>query len=332
MGVMRAVGLFSGGLDSSLAICMVRDMGIDVSALHFYAGFRPGVNGAESKKEILGSGKELGLDVQILDISRELLNCVLHPHFGYGSGMNPCLDCRLLMLRKAGRFMKDTGAKFIVTGEVLNQRPMSQYRRALEMLEEESGLMGLILRPLSGKLLPETIPEKEGWVSREKLLAILGRSRKEQIALAREMEITKYSQPAGGCLLTDKNFSRKLKDLIHYRGEVDVEELDILKVGRHLRISPDIKMVVGRNHTENSFLEKYKSGRWHLKTVDYKGPLALLEGEPSEEELKLACAITAGYSDGAGESNLRVYCERDGEITEICVEPLGREVISGWLI
>ncbi len=329
---MRAVGLFSGGLDSSLAMCIVRDMGIDVSALHFYSGFRPGVDSARSKEEILSSGKELGVDVQILDVSRELLNCVLHPRFGYGSAMNPCLDCRLLMLREAGKFMKDINAKFIVTGEVLNQRPMSQYKRALEKLEKESGLTGLILRPISGKLLPETIPEKEGWIKREELLAISGRSRREQIALAREKGITGYSQPAGGCRLTDKNFSSKLTDLIQYRGEISVEDLDILKVGRHLRMSPQLKLVVGRNHAENSFLETYKRGRWLLKTVDHKGTVALIEGKPSEEELKLACGITAGYSDGAGKATVRVCCEKDGELSEIPVEPLKREAISRWLI
>ncbi len=330
--MMRAVGLFSGGLDSSLAMCIVRDMGIDISALHFYTGFHAGVESARIKEEILSAGKELGLDVRILDISQEALNCVLHPHFGYGSAMNPCLDCRLLMLREAGKFMKDMDAKFIVTGEVLNQRPMSQYKRALEKLEKESGLTGLILRPLSGKLLPETIPEKEGWIKREELLAISGRSRREQIALAREKGITGYSQPAGGCLLTDKNFSRKLKDLIDHRIEVSIEDFDILRVGRHLRISPELKIVVGRNHTENSFLERYKHGRWLLKTVDHKGPSALLEGKPSEEELKLSCGITAGYSDGAEKATLRVCCEKDGELTEICVQPVKREAISRWLI
>ena len=290
---MRAVGLFSGGLDSSLAICMVRDMGIEVSAIHFWTGFSPGIDTCESKREIWDFAEELGLDIEMVDVCRELLNCVLHPHFGYGSGMNPCLDCRQMMLKKAGEFMNGSDAKFIVTGEVIGQRPMSQYRHALEMLEKKSGSSGLILRPLSGKLLPETIPEKEGWVEREKLLSISGRSRKEQIALAEKMGIKRYSQPAGGCLLTDENFSRRLNDLVHCGRKISEEDIDILKAGRHLRIGPGLKMIVGRNHAENSFLECHECGRWLLKAAAHKGPTTLVEGDASEEELKLACGITA---------------------------------------
>jgi len=329
---MRAVGLFSGGLDSSLAICVIRDMGIDVEAVHFHTGFSPGICSAKNREEILGAGKELGLDVSVTDICGELLKCVLHPRFGYGSGMNPCLDCRLIMLKKAGEFMRDTGAKFVVTGEVLGQRPMSQYGHALKMLEKESGLGGLILRPLSGRLLSETIPEKEGWVRREELLGIKGRSRREQIALAKSIGITKYSQPAGGCLLTDKNFARKLRDLIDHGREVSMDDLDILRVGRHLRISPGLKVIVGRNHAENSFLEKYRRGRWALEALDCKGPLVLLEGDPDEDGLKTACGITAGYSDGAAENSLRICCDRDGKAVDIRVEPVRREIISGWLV
>ena len=331
---MRAIGLFSGGLDSSLAICIVRDMGIEIEALYFYTGLHSGIDSDGEKGEILAMGKSLGMPVKILDISEELLDCILHPRFGYGSGMNPCLDCRLMMLIKAREYLKrePQPASFIVTGEVLGQRPMSQYRRALMMLEKESGLEGLILRPLSGKLLPETIPEREGWVKREKLFSIQGKSRREQIALAKEKGIVKYTQPAGGCLLTDSNYSRKLKDLINSRGKITAEDLNILKVGRHLRINSGLKVIVGRNHAENCFLEKYKSGRWVFRTVDCAGPVTLLEGESGEEELKLAAGITAGYSDVAEQETVRVSYERDDKSCDVCVKPIGKPHMADWFI
>ncbi len=330
--MVKAVVLFSGGLDSCLVVSIVRDMGVEVEALHFHTGFHSGTDSEASLREILGMGESLGLSVKVVDISEELLGIVLHPRFGYGSGMNPCLDCRLAMLIKARDYLRESGAKFVVTGEVLGQRPMSQYRNALMMLEKESGLTGLILRPLSGRLLPETVPEKEGWVKRDELFAIQGKSRKEQIALAEQMGIVKYSQPAGGCILTDANFSRRLRDLISHRETVTVEDLAILKAGRHLRISKDLKVVVGRNHVENGFLEKYRQGRWSFRAMDYKGPLTILEGEPGRKEIEQAAGITAGYSDGAEELVVRVRYEKDGEAGEVSVSPLRREVVSAWLI
>lgn len=329
---MKAVVLFSGGLDSCLAVSIVRGMGVEVEALHFHTGFHSGTDSGASLEEMLSLGEGLGLRVKVVDISEELFGVVLHPRFGYGSGMNPCLDCRLTMLIKTRDYLRESGAKFVVTGEVLGQRPMSQYRSALMMLEKESGLTGLILRPLSGRLLPETVPEKEGWVKREKLLAIQGKSRKEQIALAERMGIAKYSQPAGGCILTDKNFSRRLRDLISHRETVTVKDLAVLKVGRHLRISKDLKVVVGRNRVENGFLEKHRSGRWSFQAMDYKGPLTILEGEPGREEKEQVAGITAGYSDGAEEPVVRVRYEKDGEAGEVSVVPVCRETIAEWFI
>ena len=330
--MVRAVGLFSGGLDSCLAVSIVRDMGVEVEALHFHTGLHPGTDSEVLLREILSMGESLGLRVKVVDISEELLSVVLHPRFGYGSGMNPCLDCRLAMLIKTRDYLRESGAKFVVTGEVLGQRPMSQYRNALMMLEKESGLTGLILRPLSGRLLPETVPEKEGWVKRDELFAIQGKSRKEQIALAERMGIVKYSQPAGGCILTDANFSRRLRDLISHRETVTAEDLAILKVGRHLRISKDLKVVVGRNRSENAFLEEHRSGRWSFRAVDYKGPLTLLEGEPGDRERELVAGITARYSDGAEEQTVRVRYEKDGKADEVSVAPVGRETMAHWFI
>jgi tRNA U34 2-thiouridine synthase MnmA/TrmU len=330
--VMKAAGLFSGGLDSCLAVSIVRNMGVEVEALHFHTGLHSGTDSEVFLREVQSKGESLGLRVKVVDISEELLHTILHPRFGYGSGMNPCLDCRLLMLMKARDYLKESGAKFVVTGEVLGQRPMSQYRNALTMLEKESGLHGLILRPLSGRLLPETVPEKEGWVKREELFAIQGKSRKEQIALAEQMGVVKYSQPAGGCILTDANFSRKLRDIISHRETVTAEDLAILKVGRHLRISDDLKAVVGRNHSENAFLEKHRSGRWSFRAVDYKGPLTLLEGEPGGRERDLVAGITARYSDGAEEPVVRIRYEKNGETGEVSVVPAGRETIADWFI
>src|SRR3990170_2260758 len=213
---MKAISLLSGGLDSTLAARVLLDQGIELEALNFLTVFCTCTNRGEtclaSQKAVQG----LGIPLKVFNVSNEYLGVVKHPKHGYGSNINPCIDCRVFMLKKAKQYMEETGASFIVTGEVLGQRPMSQRKDAMRLIEKEADLKGLVLRPLSAKFLPVTIPEKEGWVDREKLLNIQGRSRKPQMKLADDLGIRDYPCPAGGCLLTDPSFAKRMKDLIHY--------------------------------------------------------------------------------------------------------------------
>jgi tRNA U34 2-thiouridine synthase MnmA/TrmU len=315
--MVRAIGLLSGGLDSTLACRILKDQGVDVIAVHFSTGFclndhrrvirRRKDQGKDLSNDALRAGAHLDIPVEVIDISREYFQQVLlQPKYGYGSAMNPCLDCRIFMLRKAKDLMAEYDAQFVFTGEVLDQRPMSQHFRALQTVERESGLEGLLLRPLSAKLLLPTIPEKMGWVDREKLLGIRGRSRKVQMALAEKYGIVDYPQPAGGCcVLVDPNFARRLQDyLLHRPTEVmDLRDILLLKVGRHFRLHEGLKLIVGREESENNFLRLRFPDRIRLQTVGVQGPVAILDGEVrAEEDLLLAARITARYADKTSDS------------------------------
>jgi hypothetical protein len=215
--------------------------------------------------------------------------------------MNPCLDCRILMFSKARERMEDIGAAFVFTGEVLGQRPMSQHRRAMRIIERESGLDDRLLRPLSAQLLEPTLPELEGLVDREKLLALQGRSRKSQMALADELGVTDYPCPAGGCRLTDPNFARRMRDLVRFRPDFDLNDVNLLKIGRHFRLSPRAKAVVGRNEGENHrILALTRPGDALFEVEGCGSPITLLRGKAGEGVVRLAAAITARYSDAQG--------------------------------
>ncbi len=329
MDSIRGIGLVSGGLDSTLAVRIIKDQRIEVEAVNFTTKFhrfrvRPAEEGKSEAKSPFNSFKDMGLEVKLMDVSEEFLQVITSPKFGYGSGVNPCIDCKIFMFRKAKEYMEDVGAHFVFTGEVLGQRPMSQRADTLRIIEKESGLEGYLLRPLSAKLLPPTIPEIEGWVDREKLLDISGRSRKEQMGLAKELGIGDYPSPAGGCFLTDKVYSEKLNDFFKYSGNesLTVDEVILLKLGRHFRISDRVKAIVGRHMAENESLEGFKEGRWYLKVIDFPGPITLVEGEPSKGELAIAASIAARYSDGKGKPEVEVECEKDGEKLDISVEPV----------
>lgn len=337
MEKIRAVGLLSGGLDSSIACRLIQKQGIDVKAVNFYTGFcitdfRRQVNRKKAKgkvyfNESLKSAASLGVEIEYIDISATYIQDVLmKPKHGYGSAINPCLDCRAYMLRRAASYMKEVGAKFVFTGEVLGQRPMSQYRRALEIVAKESGLGRLLVRPLSARLLPPTIPEEKGWLDRDKLGGISGRSRREQLRLAEELGVSEYSQPAGGCCsLADKNYANKLYDLLNHAKEGDVPTLDdviLLKVGRHFRPLDQLKVVVGRDEVENKFLERYSgNGRMMFTSIDVVGPVTIAEGTLNRQSVELAASITARYADAEGPGNVRIKYETEEESGIVEVPP-----------
>ena len=240
----------------------------------------------------------MDLPFKVVDITRRHLEVVKKPKHGYGGNMNPCIDCHALMFRIAGEMLEEEGANFVFTGEVLGQRPMSQNKRSLTLVAAESGLNRFLLRPLSAKLLAPTIPEEKGWVQRERLLDFQGRSRKPQMEMAQRKGITKYPTPAGGCLLTEKGFSRRLKDLLTSKVDVETEELELLKLGRHFRIAPHTKIVVGRNKRENETIQALAGENdTVLRSVSVPGPTVLVSGELSGEILDIATAITVAYSD-----------------------------------
>ncbi len=286
----RAVMLLSGGLDSTLAARMMADQGIELFALHFTSPFctcsrgtaKPGGNGGapagcHSQARIVAD--RMGIPIRTVSKGSEYVAIVREPRHGRGAGMNPCIDCRIFTLRKAKDYMEEIGASFIVTGEVVGQRPMSQRSDALRIIEKHSGTAGLVLRPLSAGHCEPTLPEREGWVDRDRLLDIFGRSRKEQIRLAREWNVGDYPCPAGGCLLTDKTFSLKVRDLLDHRPEPDAVDLNLLKVGRHFRLADGAKLIVARDEPENRRLEALCRGRLAVYIANgFSGPSAAVDG------------------------------------------------------
>jgi tRNA-specific 2-thiouridylase len=335
---VKAIAMISGGLDSTLAVALVRRQGIEVKAVNFYTGFcitetqrRKGgrADGTVPRNEALRAAADLEVEVEYVDISDSgYLDMLVNPKYGYGANANPCIDCRIFMMSRAREIMVAEGADFVFTGEVLGQRPKSQRRDTLRIIERESGLDGRLLRPLSAKLLPPTIPETEGLVDRERLLDISGRSRLRQMALAKELGVVDWPQPAGGCCyLTDESFSRKFFDVLDAReaaGEerrIGKEDVILLSTGRHFRLSPRAKLVVGRTEVENALLEHHVEGRARLEAKDVLGPVALVEGEPTWEERILASRIVARY--GKGKDLPRVTVEwREGDLVEAYdVEP-----------
>ncbi|HTN51761.1 MAG TPA: asparagine synthase-related protein [Anaeromyxobacter sp.] len=334
----KAIAMLSGGLDSTLALALVRRLGIEVKAVTFYTGFcitetqrrkggRP--DGTVPRNEALRAAADLEVEIEYVDISGpEYLDMLVRPRWGYGANANPCVDCRVFMMRKARAIMEAEGADFVFTGEVLGQRPKSQRRDTLRIIERESGLDGRLLRPLSARLLPPTLPEQQGIVDREQLLDISGRSRHRQMALAGELGVTDWPQPAGGCCyLTDESFARKFFDVLdarEARGEerrLDRDDVILLSTGRHFRLSPRAKLVVGRTEVENALLEHHVAGRARLEAKDVLGPVALVEGVPTYEERVLAARIVARY--GKGKDAARVAVEwREDEMVEVYeVEP-----------
>lgn len=349
---IKAVGLLSGGLDSTLAVRIMLEQGVEVTALHFRTGFS-----FAGRRRVVGRGPAgpsdaeravamLGVGLEVIDVSDEYLPLVLHPRYGYGSGMNPCVDCRIFLLRKAKAWMETHDYNFVFTGEVVGQRPKSQMRPTLNVVERESGLRGYLLRPLSAKLLKPTVPEQQGWVEREKLYAISGRGRKKQIHLAEQFGITDYPQPSGGCCyLIDRTYSRRLRDFLAHEGDEALlrEQAQLLAVGRHLRLPSGRRVVVGRHERENEYLATCGVEGVLLTTVDHPGPTTLVLGGPVREEIELAARVTAGYSDGKREPAVRVEVRPDsgqeagGKMQEagyevLTVEPMALEEMQALMV
>jgi hypothetical protein len=294
----KALALLSGGLDSTLAVKVMLEQGIAVEALNFISPFCTctGKN-AGCKSEAVRVAAEFNIPIKVMNKGIEYLEIVRKPRHGYGKGMNPCVDCRIFLLRKAREYMTECGADFVITGEVLGQRPMSQRRDTLRVIERESGLTGLLLRPLSARHFEPTIPEREGWVDRDRLLAMHGRSRKEQIQLAAELDVKNYPCPAGGCLLTELSFVSKVKDVFAHTDLLNLRDFRLLKLGRHFRISSLTKVIVGRDEPENDLLERVaEPGEATVRWLEGGSPLGLLLGDVDDTMLETAAKIVLRYT------------------------------------
>jgi tRNA U34 2-thiouridine synthase MnmA/TrmU len=288
---VRALGLCSGGLDSMLAGLVLRKQGIDVEWITFETPFF-------SADKARRASRLTGIPLTVQNITQPYMVMMKNPPCGYGQHMNPCLDCHTLMFKMAGKRMAENGFDFLFSGEVLGQRPMSQTKPSLRYVEKNSGYNGYILRPLSAKNLPETVPERQGLVERQKLLDISGRSRKPQIKLAAEFGIDEYPAPAGGCLLTDKGYSSRLKDLFQHQNEYTENELHLLKYGRHFRLKDQTKLIIGRTQADNDQIIAYHNPQKDtvIKVKNYPGPAAIVPNGASKEIITLAASICTGYS------------------------------------
>lgn len=330
---IRAIALLSGGLDSTLSAKVVIREGIEAIGVHFWTGFsvieRKRMVGRFGETIFSKTIEQLKIPLEIIDISDGYIDVVLNPRYGYGANANPCLDCKIYMFKRAKELLGEMDAKFIVTGEVLGQRPMSQQRHQLMLIEKETGLRGFILRPLSQKLLPETIPEKEGWIKRENLYAISGRSREVQMKLAEEFGIKEYPQPAGGCcFLTDETYGRRFFDYLkHNKKETFTrKEALLLAFGRHFRISEKTKAIVGRNERENRVLNEISEGRMICFPEDRKGPIMLVDSS-DDDELNKACRILARYCK-KGRDGVLIKVIYGMEEKRVFAEPLDEEEIE----
>ena len=331
----RAIALLSGGLDSTLAVSILLDMGVEVEAVNFKTIFC----NCTSERKRQGCGSEarrvsqtLGVKLSVFSVTQEYVEIIKHPKHGWGSSMNPCIDCRIFMFKKARQYMEETGADFIATGEVLGQRPMSQHMRAIRLIERESGLEGLVVRPLCAKLLPPSTAEKNGLLNREQMLSIRGRSRKPQIQLAAEKGITDYACPAGGCLLTDKSYGRKLRELLQHKPDATMADMRLLKYGRHFRFSDGSKIIVGRDKNENDKLEQLGGGHLKLQVEDRLGPVTLAPADISAEAKKLAASITARYSQGKEKPALSIRCWANEEEELLKVQACSDDELSVWRV
>ncbi len=315
---MKALALFSGGLDSLLAIKLIQEAGVEVEAVYFLQPFLHPKQEEKLVNHLNALISQLKVKLHIVPLGDDYLRMLESPQHGYGKAFNPCLDCHIFFLRKAGEMMKKLDADFLVTGEVVGQRPKSQHKGAFPIIDQESGLAGLIVRPLSTGLLPPTLPETEGWISLDHCPSIQGRQRKVQLELAEKNGLN-YETPAGGCQLTNVEYGNKVRDLLTADGKLKIETVRLLSIGRHFRFSPKFKGIIGRNHQENQELFRYYyKHRWDfrlylLKTMGEPGPLSLGMGEPSEKDLDNLALLTARYSDHKDQAEVIIKILKSGE-------------------
>ncbi len=344
----KAVSLISGGLDSMLATRVILDQGIHVEGINFFTGFcveghTHAIRSKDKKKEkrnnALWVAEELGIKLHIIDVIEEYKDVVLNPKHGYGQHLNPCLDCKIFMVNKAAAWawMEENDFDFIITGEVIGQRPMSQRKATMPIIARESGADDRLLRPLCAKNLPLTLPEREGWVDRDRLFGFHGRNRTPQIELAKSLGIEEYSQPAGGCcFLTDKSYASKLGDLWQSRGEraYEIDDIMLLKVGRHLRPAPHYKLIISREEGENHYLTGYQHEYTTIRTVSHRGPVTIVDGTPDDDDLLFAARIAARYSQGRDADRVTLSITPPGkDEREVMVPPLAAtEVLENWYV
>ena len=331
----KAIALLSGGLDSTLAVKMMLDCGIDVVALNFTSPFCT-CTGKNSgcKSEAVRVAEEYNIPIKVMHKGMDYLEIVRNPVHGYGKGVNPCIDCRIFLLKKAKEYMEEIGADFVFTGEVLGQRPMSQRRDTLRVIERESGLEGLLLRPLSARHFEPTIPEKEGWVDRSQLLDIEGRSRAIQFQLAEELDVKNYPCPAGGCLLTELSFVPKIKDVFDHSEELNLRDFRLLKTGRHFRIAPASKAIMGRNEIDNNLLEQLRQpGEAALTWLDGNTPVVIISGVQDEACFTLGARILLRYTKAEPGSDCRIELRHNDSRREFVVcNDMGPEAVEKFLV
>jgi tRNA-specific 2-thiouridylase len=349
----KAVALFSGGLDSTLAILTMLKQGIDVKAIKFLTPFDVVISQIPPSPPFLKGGgrgiinfrhslclsnKEMNIaqrfdfGIEICHLADKFIEIVKNPRFGYGRNMNPCIDCRILMLKEAKVFMNMSGADFIITGEVLGQRPMSQRKDSFYLMDREAGVTDCVLRPLSAKLLKPTSPEAEGIVNREMLCGFSGRSRKPQIALAKTFGLRDYPAPAGGCLLTEPNYSYRLKDLLTHNPDPDIRDINLLRIGRHFRFSPSCKIIVGRSKEENETIKSISMNDCLLEVEGCGSPTTLVSGDITDEAIKVAASICARYSDAKNFSEVYAVIINGRNAFRLRILPAGNEIIENYRI
>lgn len=330
-----------------LATRVIMDQGVHVEGINFFTGFcveghthaiRKHDQKKQKRNNALWVAEQLGIKLHIIDIVEEYKSVLLNPRHGYGANLNPCLDCKIFMVNKAREWMAENAFDFIITGEVIGQRPKSQKRKTMPIIAEESGADDRLLRPLCAHYLPETLPERKGWVERDKLFGFTGRSRKPQMNLARDMGLEDYAQPAGGCcFLTDASYSAKLADMWQNRGEktYDLDDIMLLKVGRHLRPRPHFKMIIAREDGENRYLEGYRKQFTHMFATSHPGAFALVEGtEFSAQDADLAARVLARFGKGRDAETVTVkIVPQNGVAHEITVPPMPENEISrDWYV
>ncbi len=319
----HCIALFSGGLDSALAVLLMLRQDIEVTAITFMTHFGCDLGDRSScGSNPYPAAEKYGFNVKLMHLGQKFVDIIEKPKYGYGKNMNPCTDCRILMLAEAKNLMEMVNADFIITGEVMGQRPMSQVKHKLNLVENETGLKGKLLRPLSAKLLAPTDAELNGMIDREKLEGISGRGRYRQIELAKEFGLDDYPNPASGCLLTDANYSIRLRDLLKHSERLTFDDLNLLRIGRHFRLDSNTKVIVGRDEKENNQLEAYKKPHYgHVEALGIGSPVSLVIGDCSDENLKKAAMITARFTSARKEAEVKVTLVSKDSQPAIIVPP-----------